>query len=88
MLEQRVEERTKELSESEAKYRDLFETVQEVFCIDRLIYDEEGNVVDWVFEDLNPAGLRPPRVQGSGSRPKERGDRKCSAMRSHPSIFQ
>ncbi len=46
------------LRESEAKYRDLFETVQEVFYIDRLIYDEDGNVVDWVFEDLNPAGLK------------------------------
>jgi PAS domain S-box-containing protein len=45
------------LRESEAKYRDLFETVQEVFYIDRLIYDEQGNVVDWIFEDLNPAGF-------------------------------
>ena len=46
-----------QLRESEARYRDLFETVQEVFFIDRLIYDEQGNVVDWIFEDLNPAGL-------------------------------
>ncbi len=46
------------LKESETKYRDLFETVQEVFYIDRLIYDKEGNVVDWIFEDLNPAGLK------------------------------
>ncbi len=45
------------LKESEAKYRDVFETVQEVFYIDRLIYDERGNVVDWIFEDLNPAGF-------------------------------
>ena len=47
----------KTLRESEAKYRDLFETVQEVFYIDRLIYDEQGNVIDWIFEDLNPAGF-------------------------------
>ena len=45
------------LRESEIKYRDLFETVQEVFFIDRLIYDEQGNVIDWIFEDLNPAGF-------------------------------
>ncbi len=32
--------------------------MQEVFYIDRLIYDMEGNVVDWIFEDLNPAGLK------------------------------
>ncbi|HET8686662.1 MAG TPA: PAS domain S-box protein, partial [Methanosarcina sp.] len=46
-----------QLRESEARYRDLFETVQEVFFIDRLLYDEQGNIVDWIFEDLNPAGL-------------------------------
>ena len=46
-----------QLRKSEAKYRNLFETVQEVFYIDLLIYDEQGNVVDWIFEDLNPAGL-------------------------------
>jgi PAS domain S-box-containing protein len=45
------------LKESEEKYREVFETVQEVFYIDRLIYDEQGNVVDWIFEDLNPAGF-------------------------------
>jgi PAS domain S-box-containing protein len=50
--------RTEEaLRESEAKYRDVFETVQEVFYIDQLIYDEQGNVVDWIFEDFNPAGF-------------------------------
>ncbi len=45
------------VKESQAKYRDLFETVQEVFYIDRLLYDDQGRVVDWTFEDLNPAGL-------------------------------
>ncbi len=45
------------LKESEAKYRQLFESVQEVFLIYRLIYDAQGKIVDWVFEDLNPAGL-------------------------------
>ena len=47
----------KTLQESEIKYLDLFEIVQEVFFIDRLIYDEQGNVIDWIFEDLNPAGF-------------------------------
>jgi len=45
------------LLESEAKYRNLFETVQEVFYIEQLIYDEQGNIVDWIFEDFNPAGF-------------------------------
>ncbi len=47
----------KALRENETKYRDLFKTMQEVFYIDRLIYDEEGNVVDWIFEDFNPTGF-------------------------------
>jgi len=33
----------------------FFETVQEVFYIDRLVYGEGGKVVDWIFEDMNPA---------------------------------
>ena len=36
------------LKESEAKYRDLFETVQEIFYIDHLIYNKHGNVIDLV----------------------------------------
>jgi PAS domain S-box-containing protein len=55
-LDKRVRERTKELGESESKYRGMFEAVQEVFYIDRPIYDQEGNIIDWVFEDMNTAG--------------------------------
>ncbi len=52
-----IKKAEKALQGSEAKYRDLFETVQEVFYIDRFIYDEQGNVIDWIFEDFNPAGF-------------------------------
>ena len=45
------------LQVSEIRYRGLFETVQEAFFINRLIYDEQGKVIDWIFEDLNPAGF-------------------------------
>ena len=44
------------LRESESKYRGMFEAVQEVFYIDRPLYDPEGNIIDWVFEDMNSAG--------------------------------
>ncbi len=54
---EKLHEAYETLRESEVKYCDLFETVQEVFHIDRLIYDEEGNGVDWIFEDLDPAGF-------------------------------
>ncbi len=45
------------LRESEAKYRGLFNTVKETIYITRLQFDKDGKVVDWVTEDVNPAGL-------------------------------
>jgi PAS domain S-box-containing protein len=56
ITERLLVERT--VKESQAKYHDLFETVQEVFYIDKLLYDDRGSVIDWTFEDLNPAGLK------------------------------
>ena len=53
-----LREAYKTLLESETNYHDLFKTIQEIFYIDRLIYDEKGNVVDWIFEDLNLAGVK------------------------------
>ena len=70
------------LKESEAKYRDLFETVQEVFYIDHLIYDEHGNVIDWIFEDMNPAGFALLGLN-RWTRPKEEKVRKCSVLHTH-----
>jgi PAS domain S-box-containing protein len=61
------------LRESEAKYRDVFETVQEVFYVDQLIYDEQGNVVDWIFEDLNPAGFELLGLKGIDEAKGKRG---------------
>ncbi len=62
----------KALKESEEKYRHLFETVQEVFYIDRLLYDEQGKVIDWIFEDMNPAGFA---LLGLGSIEEAKGRR-------------
>ncbi len=45
------------LEENLAKYRGLFETVNEPFYINRLVYDKRGAVVDWIYEDVNQAGL-------------------------------
>lgn len=46
-----------DLEVSLARYRGLFETVKEAFYINRLIYDSKGNIVDWTYEEVNPAGL-------------------------------
>ncbi|WP_048181654.1 PAS domain S-box protein [Methanosarcina siciliae] len=61
------------LRESEAKYRNLFETVQEALYIEQLIYDEPGNVVDWIFEDFNPAGFELLGLKDIGEAKGKRG---------------
>ncbi|HEY5837920.1 MAG TPA: ABC transporter substrate binding protein, partial [Pyrinomonadaceae bacterium] len=43
------------LHESEEKYRTLFESIDEGFCVLTLIYDESGRAVDYVFRVTNPA---------------------------------
>lgn len=54
------------LRENLAKYRGLFETVNEPFYINRLVYDKRGSIVDWIYEDVNPAGLEVLRVGSLG----------------------
>lgn len=43
------------LSESEAKYRSLFNSIDEGFCVVEVIFDEGGEPVDYVFLEINPA---------------------------------
>jgi PAS domain S-box-containing protein len=43
------------LSESEARYRTLFDTMTEGFAIDEMIFDENGAPWDYRFLDVNPA---------------------------------
>jgi PAS domain S-box-containing protein len=43
---------------SEAKYRTLFESIGEGFCVLEMVFDEHGNAVDFVFRDVNPAFVR------------------------------
>jgi PAS domain S-box-containing protein len=64
-LERRVDGRTAELAranralrESEAKYRTLFETMDEGFFLFELILDETGGAVDSFYLEANPAAAR------------------------------
>jgi PAS domain S-box-containing protein len=43
------------LRESEAKYRSLFESMDEGFCILQLTFDEEQTPIDYRFMEVNPA---------------------------------
>ena len=46
------------LAESEARYRSLFESMHEGFCIIEVRYDEEGVGVDYRFVETNPSFVR------------------------------
>ena len=43
------------LRQSELRYRTLFETMDEGFCVVEMIYDAEGKPVDYRFVEANPA---------------------------------
>lgn len=44
----------KKLEESEAKYRSLFETMDQGFCVIEMIFDEQNKPVDYRFMETNP----------------------------------
>src|SRR5665647_148834 len=54
-LEQLVVERTKKLEISEEKYRTLFDSIDEGFCIIEMVFDADEKPVDYRFLDLNSA---------------------------------
>lgn len=44
-----------DLKSAEEKYRLLVESIDEGFCIIKMVYDEEGNASDFIFMEQNPA---------------------------------
>lgn len=40
---------------SEAKFRNLFEHMSESVAIDEMVFDNEGNPIDWIIREVNPA---------------------------------
>ena len=46
------------LRESEEKYRSLFESIDQGFCIVEVLFDGAGRAVDYVFRETNPAFAR------------------------------
>jgi len=54
-LERRFNEQTADLQTSEARYRALFHSVDEGFCIIGMIFDDQEKPVDYRFLDINPA---------------------------------
>lgn len=46
------------LMESEKRYRELFNSMTEMFQVLELVYDENGQAVDFYYRDVNPASER------------------------------
>jgi PAS domain S-box-containing protein len=53
------------LQESEERYRTLFESMDEGFCVVEMIFDESGEPVDYRFERMNPAFERHTGLVGA-----------------------
>ena len=61
------------LRASEEKYRSLFESIDEGFCVIEVIFDERGKPVDYRFLEVNPAFQRQTGlVEARGWRIRER----------------
>ncbi|OON65276.1 PAS domain S-box protein [Hymenobacter sp. CRA2] len=56
------------LRASEAKYRTLFESIDEGFCIIELVADEQGTALDYRFLEVNPVFERQTGVTGARGR--------------------
>ena len=56
------------LHESEARYRSLFDSIDEGFCIIEMIYDARGNAVDYRFLETNPAFRRQTGLENAQGR--------------------
>lgn len=54
-LEDKVEERTAKLKESEKKYRSLFNNAVEGLAFHKMVYDSNYNPIDYVITDVNPS---------------------------------
>jgi PAS domain S-box-containing protein len=60
------------LRESEERYRNLFESIDEGFCIIKVLFDEQEKPVDYRFLEVNPAFERQTDIENAtGKRMRE-----------------
>ncbi|HET9598444.1 MAG TPA: hypothetical protein VFP65_22840 [Anaeromyxobacteraceae bacterium] len=59
------------LAESERKYRELFESMIEAYCVIEMILDERGQAVDFRYVETNPAFVKHATRPMLGMRIKE-----------------
>lgn len=56
------------LRESEQRYRMLFTSMDEGYCVVRVLFDEAGKPYDYVYEELNPAFERQTGIKNAAGR--------------------
>ena len=56
------------LRESEGKYRSLFESIDEGFCVIQMLFDDAGAPVDYRFLEINPALEKHTGMEGARGR--------------------
>ncbi len=56
------------LRESEARYRNLYDSIDEAFCIIRVIFDEQDRPIDYVFLEINPSFEKQTGIQNARGR--------------------
>lgn len=61
----------KALKESREKYCTLFDSIDEGFCLIQLIYDDKGEISDWLFVEANPTFERLSGLQPAGKKISE-----------------
>ena len=54
-LQNDLESRNKAINESEDKFRMYFNHLTEAITLHKMITDEKGNIIDFTYEELNPA---------------------------------
>ncbi|EMI15745.1 multi-sensor hybrid histidine kinase [Rhodopirellula maiorica SM1] len=52
---ERLREATEQLRINEERYRTLFQSIDEGFCVLEMVYDDQGNCCDYRFLEVNPA---------------------------------
>ena len=63
IFERELEQATTALRESEERYRTLFESIDEGFCIIEVLFDASGAAVDYRFLETNPAFVKQTGIE-------------------------
>jgi PAS domain S-box-containing protein len=50
-----VRDQMQELARSERRYRTLFNSIDEAFCVVKVLFDEQGKPIDLIFLETNPS---------------------------------